>query len=29
MAEIRAAEWFGRPEPIVKASPHPMFGKAR
>jgi peptide deformylase len=29
MAEIRAAEWFGRPEPIVKSSPHPMFGKAR
>ena len=29
MAEIRAAEWFGRPEPLVKVSPHPMFGKAR
>jgi peptide deformylase len=32
MAEIRAAEWFGAPEPpvvVVKASPHPLFGKAR
>jgi peptide deformylase len=29
MAEIRAAEWFGTPEPIVKVSPHPLFGKAR
>ena len=28
MAEIRAAEWFGS-EPVVKVSPHPMFGKAR
>jgi peptide deformylase len=37
MAEIRAAQWFvdsltpggGKPEPIVKVSPHPLFGKAR
>jgi peptide deformylase len=29
MAEIRAAQWFGQPEPVVKASPHPLFGKAR
>ena len=34
MAEIRSAEWFvrglaaGRP-PVVKVSPHPLFGKAR
>jgi peptide deformylase len=33
MAEIRAAEWFGEPEsivaPVVKVSPHPLFGKVR
>ncbi|MFC5994214.1 peptide deformylase [Pseudonocardia hispaniensis] len=29
MAEIRAARWFGTPEPVVKVSPHPLFGKAR
>ena len=29
MAEIRAAEWFGDPVPMVKVSPHPLFGKAR
>jgi len=29
MAQIRAARWFGEPEPAVKASPHPLFGKAR
>jgi peptide deformylase len=29
MAEIRAAQWFGQPEPVVKVSPHPLFGKAR
>ena len=29
MAEIRAAEWFGRRPPVVKVSPHPMFGQAR
>ena len=28
MKEIRAAEWFGEPVPIVKASPHPTYGKA-
>ena len=32
MAEIRAAEWFGGRRtgaPLVKVSPHPLFGKAR
>jgi peptide deformylase len=33
MAEIRAAEWFGECEstvqPVVKVSPHPLFGKVR
>ena len=29
MAEIRAAEWFGEPAPVVKVSPHPLFGKVR
>jgi peptide deformylase len=29
MAEIRASEWFGAPEPVIKASPHPLFGKVR
>lgn len=29
MAQIRAARWFGEPEPVVKVSPHPLFGKAR
>ena len=29
MAEIRAAEWFGAEPPLVKVSPHPMFGQAR
>lgn len=29
MAQIRAAEWFGTPEPVVKVSPHALFGKAR
>lgn len=31
MAEIRASEWFdaGEPEPVVKVSPHPLFGRAR
>ena len=28
MKEIRASEWFGQDHPIVKVSPHPMFGKA-
>jgi len=26
---IRQAEWFGQPAPTIKASPHPLFGKAR
>jgi peptide deformylase len=29
MAEIRSAEWFGAAPPVVKVSPHPLFGKAR
>lgn len=29
MREIREAAWFGEPEPVVKASPHAMFGKVR
>jgi peptide deformylase len=29
MREIRQAPWFGVPEPVVKVSPHPLFGKAR
>jgi peptide deformylase len=28
MKEIRAAEWWGEPVPLVKASPHPTHGKA-
>jgi peptide deformylase len=28
MKEIRAAEWFGEPVPVVKVSPHPTQGKA-
>jgi peptide deformylase len=28
MKEIRAAEWFGEPVPLVKASPHPTDGRA-
>ncbi len=28
MKEIRAADWWGEPVPLVKASPHPMHGKA-
>jgi peptide deformylase len=28
MKAIREAEWFGEPAPVVKDSPHPMFGKA-
>jgi peptide deformylase len=28
MKEIRAAEWFGEPVPVVRASPHPMQGQA-
>ena len=29
MAEIRAAPWWGQPAPVVKVSPHPLFGKVR
>ncbi len=30
MAEIRAADWFGADTaPVVRASPHPLFGKVR
>ena len=29
MAEIRSAAWFGGPPPLVKVSPHPLFGKVR
>ena len=28
MKEIRAAEWWGEPAPVVKVSPHPTEGKA-
>jgi peptide deformylase len=28
MMEIRAAEWWGDPVPLIKASPHPTQGKA-
>ena len=28
MAAIRAAAWSGEPAPVVKASPHPLFGRA-
>jgi peptide deformylase len=28
MEEIRNAEWAGRPAPLVKQSPHPLFGRA-
>jgi peptide deformylase len=28
MKEIRAAEWWGEPVPVIKASPHPTSGKA-
>jgi peptide deformylase len=28
MKEIRAAEWFGEPVPLVRASPHPTRGEA-
>ncbi|MDP9498310.1 MAG: peptide deformylase, partial [Actinomycetota bacterium] len=29
MAAIREAEWSGQRAPVVKASPHPLFGRAR
>jgi peptide deformylase len=28
MKEVRAAEWWGEPVPLVKTSPHPTHGKA-
>jgi peptide deformylase len=28
MKEIRAAEWFGEPVPVIRVSPHPTHGKA-
>jgi peptide deformylase len=27
LAAIREAEWAGGPPPVVKASPHPLFGR--
>ncbi|MEO6204940.1 MAG: peptide deformylase [Mycobacteriales bacterium] len=29
LAAIREAEWSNQPAPVVKASPHPLFGRAR
>ena len=29
LTAIREAEWSGQPPPLVKASPHPLFGRAR
>ncbi|MGH4023728.1 MAG: peptide deformylase [Pseudonocardiaceae bacterium] len=29
MREIRQASWFAGADPVVKVSPHPLFGKAR
>ena len=29
LAAIRQAEWAGQPPPVVRASPHPLFGRAR
>ena len=28
MKEIRAAEWWGEPVPVVRVSPHPTHGEA-
>jgi peptide deformylase len=28
LEEIRLAEWSNQPVPVVKASPHPLFGRA-
>lgn len=28
MEEIRLADWANQPAPVVKASPHPLFGRA-
>ncbi len=27
-AAIREADWFGEPAPVVRTSPHPLFGRA-
>ena len=29
MEAVRQAEWAGESKPVVKASPHPLFGRAR
>ena len=29
LAAIREAEWANEPAPVIKASPHPLFGRAR
>ena len=29
MAAVREAAWAAEPKPVVKASPHPLFGRAR
>ena len=29
LAAIREADWAGQPPPVVKTSPHPLFGRAR
>ncbi len=29
LAAIRDAEWAGQPPPVVRSSPHPLFGRAR
>jgi peptide deformylase len=29
MEAIREAEWANQPAPVVKTSPHPLFGRAR
>ena len=29
MKAVREAAWSGQPPPVVKASPHPLFGRAR
>ena len=29
MEAVRLAEWSGESKPVVKASPHPLFGRAR
>ena len=28
-AALRESDWFGEPPPVVKSSPHPLFGRAR